>query len=72
MLIEGVLAGAIYALIALCFVLVYKSSRMLNFAVGEWVMVGAALAGVGYYVLALGPVAATLLAASAMVALDGQ
>ena len=28
--------GAIYALIALAFVLVYKCSRMVNFAVGEW------------------------------------
>jgi branched-chain amino acid transport system permease protein len=38
LLIDGALAGAIYALIALTFVLVYKASRIINFAIGEWVM----------------------------------
>ena len=33
LLSDGALAGALYALIALAFVLVYKSSRMMNFAV---------------------------------------
>jgi branched-chain amino acid transport system permease protein len=32
LLIDGVLSGAIYALIALAFVLVYRASRMMNFA----------------------------------------
>jgi branched-chain amino acid transport system permease protein len=41
LLIDGALACAIYALIALAFVLVYKASRMINFAIGEWVMWGA-------------------------------
>lgn len=68
-LVEGVLAGAIYGLIALAFVLVYKSSRMVNFAVGEWLMAGALTAGAGYYALALGPVGAILFAAVAMAAL---
>src|SRR2546421_5113581 len=54
LLIEGALAGAIYALIALAFVLVYKSSRMINFALGEWIMFGALLAGAGYHALGLG------------------
>ena len=45
LLIEGALAGAIYALIALAFVLIYKASRMINFAIGECVMFGALLAG---------------------------
>ena len=53
-LVEGVMAGAIYALIALAFVLVYKCSRMVNFAVGEWLMVGALMAGLGYSALELG------------------
>jgi len=44
LLVDGALAGALYALIALAFVLVYKSSRMVNFALGEWIMTGATLA----------------------------
>src|SRR5262249_23686072 len=43
LVVNGLLAGAIYALIALAFVVVYKSSRMINFAVGEWVMFGSLL-----------------------------
>src|SRR5205814_1986007 len=55
LLIEGALAGAIYALVALVFVLVYKSSRMINFALGEWIMAGALLAGVAQHAIGLGP-----------------
>jgi len=47
------LAGAVYALVALAFVLVYKSSRMINFALGEWIMFGALLTGVAQH--AIGP-----------------
>ena len=68
MLIDGALAGAIYALIALALVLVYKSSRMINFAVGEWILLGALLAGAGYYAIGLGLVGAVLFAAVAMAA----
>lgn len=66
LLIEGALAGAIYALIALAFVLVYKSSRMINFALGEWIMVGALLAGFGQHSLGLGWIGAILFAAAGM------
>jgi branched-chain amino acid transport system permease protein len=66
LLIDGALAGAIYALIALVFVLVYKSSRMINFAIGEWIMLGALLAGAGYYAIGLGLVGAVLFAAVGM------
>jgi branched-chain amino acid transport system permease protein len=68
-LIDGVMAGAIYALIALAFVLVYKCSRMVNFAVGEWLMVGALIAGLGYSTLGLGAAGAALFAAGAMAVL---
>ena len=44
LVVDGALAGAIYALVALAFVVVYKASRMINFAVGEWTMVGARMA----------------------------
>src|SRR5258705_12197882 len=65
LVIEGALAGAIYALIALAFVLVYKSSRMINFAVGEWIMLGALLAGARHYAIGLGLFGAGLFAQSA-------
>jgi len=55
LVIEGALAGAIYALIALAFVVVYKSSRMINFALGEWIMFGALLAAIGQQAMGLGP-----------------
>ena len=67
-LVEGVMAGAIYALIALAFVLVYKCSRMVNFAVGEWIMAGALAAGLGYSALGLGAAGAIVFAALAMAA----
>jgi len=40
-LINGVVMGGIYALIAIGFVIIYKSSKVLNFAQGELVMIGA-------------------------------
>jgi branched-chain amino acid transport system permease protein len=69
LLIDGALAGAIYALIALAFVLVYKASHMINFAIGEWVMWGALLGGVGAHVIGLGLVAALVFACAGMIAL---
>ncbi|MBN1227117.1 MAG: branched-chain amino acid ABC transporter permease [Deltaproteobacteria bacterium] len=38
--IAGITMGALYSLIALGFVLIYKSSKILNFAQGEFVLVG--------------------------------
>jgi branched-chain amino acid transport system permease protein len=69
LLVNGMLAGTIYALIALAFVVVYKSSRMINFAVGEWVMFGSLLVATGLHVLALGLGAAIILASAGMIAL---
>jgi hypothetical protein len=40
-LVDGTLAGAIYALIALAFVIVDKGLRITNFALGEWFRFGA-------------------------------
>ena len=53
LVINGGLAGAIYALIALAFVLIYKASRMINFALGEWIMFGSLLASTGSYTIGL-------------------
>lgn len=41
LLIAGLAMGAIYAIIALSFVLLYNSAQALNFALGEFVMIGA-------------------------------
>ncbi|MEZ5857266.1 MAG: branched-chain amino acid ABC transporter permease [Hyphomicrobiaceae bacterium] len=54
LLIEGSLAGLLYALVATAFVVVYKASRVINFALGEWVMVAAILVAMGNNVLGLG------------------
>jgi len=68
LVVDGVLAGAVYALIALAFVVVYKASRMINFALGEWLMYGSRLAAVGAHGAGLGAVAALGFAGAAMVA----
>ena len=41
LVINGLVVGSIYALVALGFVVIYKSSSILNFAQGEFLMVGA-------------------------------
>ena len=68
LVLDGILAGAVYALIALAFVVVYKASRMINFALGEWVMYGSRLAAAGAHGAGLGVAAALGFAAAAMVA----
>jgi branched-chain amino acid transport system permease protein len=47
-LFSGLTVGAIYALVAVGFTLIYSSSDVINFAQGEFVMIG----GMGTYVLA--------------------
>src|SRR5512138_1930537 len=41
LVLNGVVIGSIYALVALGFVVIYKSSSILNFAQGEFLMIGA-------------------------------
>jgi branched-chain amino acid transport system permease protein len=41
LVINGLVVGSIYALVALGFVIIYKSSSILNFAQGEFLMIGA-------------------------------
>ena len=69
LLVNGALAGAIYALIGLAFVVVYKASRMINFALGEWIMLGGALVAAGLHALGLGLGAALIGASAGMIAL---
>lgn len=67
LLVDGLLAGAIYALIALAFVVVYKTSRMINFALGEWAMLGARLVATGLHATGLGLASALGLAGAGTV-----
>ena len=69
LLVDGALAGAVYALIALAFVVVYKASRVVNFALGEWVMLAAALVAAGIHALGLGLGGALISAGAVMAAL---
>jgi branched-chain amino acid transport system permease protein len=69
LLVDGALAGAVYALIALAFVVVYKASRIINFALGEWVMLGSRVAATGYFAMGLGLAGALAAAGAAMAAL---
>jgi branched-chain amino acid transport system permease protein len=41
LVLNGIVSGSIYALVALGFVVIYKSSGVLNFAQGEFLMLGA-------------------------------
>lgn len=54
LLVDGALAGVVYALVALAFVIVYKASRIINFSLGEWVMLGARLTALGLHQFTLG------------------
>jgi len=48
MLLSGVSTGSIYALVALGFNVIFKSTGAINFAQGEWVMMGGMVAAAAY------------------------
>jgi branched-chain amino acid transport system permease protein len=68
-LASGLVVGGVYALIGLGFVIVYRVTRIINFAQGEFVMLGALLTATGRH-LGL-PTAAAFALAVAAVALVG-
>lgn len=41
LLVNGVIIGTLYGVVAMCFVLIYKASQIVNFAQGEFLLVGA-------------------------------
>jgi len=41
LLVNGVVIGMLYGVVAMCFVLIYKASQVVNFAQGEMLLVGA-------------------------------
>lgn len=67
--LSGVAIGCVYALIALGFVLIYKTTETVNFAVGELMMIGAFLGFVGVSLYALPIWLAAILAIAATAAL---
>jgi branched-chain amino acid transport system permease protein len=62
----GLLSGGVLALIALSFVLVYKGTGVVNFAVGEVMMLGAYLYYAAHVTFGLGPLPAFALALGAI------
>ena len=41
LLVNGLIVGALYGVVAMCFVLIYKATQVVNFAQGEFLLVGA-------------------------------
>ena len=41
LLVNGVIVGTLYGVVAMCFVLIYKASQVVNFAQGEFLLIGA-------------------------------
>jgi len=41
LLVNGAIVGTLYGVVAMCFVLIYKSTKVVNFAQGEFLLVGA-------------------------------
>jgi branched-chain amino acid transport system permease protein len=41
LLVNGVIVGMLYGVVAMCFVLIYKASQVVNFAQGEFLLIGA-------------------------------
>jgi hypothetical protein len=58
--------GHLYALIALAFVVVYKASRVINFALCEWQMLATLLVATGLHVLGLDLAVAMAIACAGM------
>jgi branched-chain amino acid transport system permease protein len=71
LLVNGLLAGAIYALLALAFVVVYKASGAINFALGELTVLGSRLVATGIHAIGLGLAASVVGAGVTMAALGG-
>ena len=71
LLVNGLLAGAIYALLALAFVVVYKASGAINFALGELTVLGSRLVATGIHAIGLGLAGSVVGAGATMAALGG-
>jgi branched-chain amino acid transport system permease protein len=68
-LVDGALNGALYALVAVSFVVVYRGSRMINFALGDWTMLAWGLVAAGVHGVGLSLPAALAAGCLGMIAL---
>lgn len=66
--VVGIAAGGVYALIALGIIVIFKSSRTFNFAIGEMMMLSAYLFYAAAVTLALGPMLGFVVAVVASIA----
>lgn len=41
LIVNGLIVGTLYGVVAMCFVLIYKSTQVVNFAQGEFLLIGA-------------------------------
>src|SRR5207247_9508965 len=41
LVLSGLIVGALYGVVAMCFVLIYKARQVVNFAQGEFMLIGA-------------------------------
>ncbi|PLX80608.1 MAG: branched-chain amino acid ABC transporter permease [Desulfuromonas sp.] len=41
LIVNGIIVGTLYGVVAMCFVLIYKSTKIVNFAQGEFLLIGA-------------------------------
>src|SRR5437879_3195069 len=69
LVVDGALAGTLYALVALSFVVVYRASRRINFAVGEWVMLASRFVTFELHALGLGLLGALAVGCAGMAGL---
>ena len=66
--VNGAVAGALYALAALSFVVVYKATRIMNFALGEFVMFATGIVAAGANAMGLALLPALALGGAGMFA----
>lgn len=71
LLVAGISTGSIYVLVAVGFNVIFKSTDAINFAQGEWLMMGGMIAAF-FYMSEQWPVWAACIAAIAAVALIGM
>src|SRR5512132_2929026 len=41
LIVNGLILGTLYGVVAMCFTLIYKASQVVNFAQGEFLLIGA-------------------------------
>ena len=41
LIVNGLIIGTLYGVVGMCFVLIYKASQVVNFAQGEFLLIGA-------------------------------